>query len=215
VRLVQVVSAFAHLTFLLHVPNVAAVDLDVVPDAPVPVEGIALIAGDAHAVVSEGLAVAGSVHTFGSHQREPVDAGLAGRLCLGAVDGALAFLVVENCSKATFDAGIIVSGIGSQARRPVFEAHPVTVKRESRLAQETLISWSIEGTGLDGAVSHTFANNAQLEALSAGEADVALWVAVVAVGRTGQDQSQDEEEKEDCFRSGSYHLVLLKLYADD
>jgi len=64
ISLIEIVTTFADLAFLLQVPDVTAIYLNIVSDASITVEGVPLIASYAYSVVSKSLTVASGIHTF-------------------------------------------------------------------------------------------------------------------------------------------------------
>ena len=141
--MVQIVPTFTHSAFLFAVPYITRINPNIVLNTSISVESKAFITGNAYSVVSQYLAIVAGVHTFGSHQSKTRDATFAGRLGLTAVDSALAFSVLQHCSKPAFRAKIIISGIGGQTGRTVLETAAVAVERVGRLAEETLISGAV------------------------------------------------------------------------
>lgn len=118
--------------------------------------------------------------------------------------------VLQEGTETALSAFSVVGWVSGQAGRTVFEAGPV-VDRVGRLAQETLLSRTVEGAPSHSRGVEALASHAEFEAFLAGEADVAGGVAVVAVGGTGCCEGEEgcEEEREGQGWSPVHEVFFL------
>ena len=75
--------------------------------------------------------------------------------------------VAEQSAEAAISADFIVGGVGHQTGRAVFEAVSVVIEGVGGLADETLVSGSIECTLGDDYLAHAGARDTEFEADSA------------------------------------------------
>ena len=93
------------------------------------------------------------------------------------------------CAEAAGDALAIIGGVVGEAGAVVLETLAVG-DGEGGLAGEALVGRPVQIALSNGVGIHAGTQHTELESLSAGKADSGSGVAIVAVGRTGQRDTE-------------------------
>ena len=190
VSLIKIVTSLAEDASTITIVDITPVNSQVGPNAGISNQVEPSIAGSTHSIPSYSFAITCGVLTCPVLEGEPRSAGRAGGAGVGVtVDCAHADVVPEQCAEAAGDALAIIGGIVGEAGAVILEALAVG-DGEGGLAGEALIGRPVKIALGNGVAIHTGTQHAELEPFSAGKTDSCSGVAIVAIRRTGQRETE-------------------------
>lgn len=190
ISLVEIVASLAEDAGTITIVDITPVNCQVGPDAGISNQVEPSIAGRTHSIPSYRFAITGAVLTCPVPECEPRSAGRAGGAGVGVtVDCPHADVVPEQCAEAAGDTLAIIGGIVGEAGAVILEALAVG-DGEGGLAGEALIGRPVKIALGNGVAIHTGTQHAELETFSAGKTDSSSGVAIVAIRRTGQRETE-------------------------